>query len=111
LTGLGSIAFANGDLDVADAHYRRALAVANAVSHSWLVAHTRARLAQVLERRGDAEGATMLYRAVIEWSNQPRRHDAREALFIALAGSPAEVALLPAGALEFEDGEAAPARA
>jgi predicted ATPase/DNA-binding SARP family transcriptional activator len=111
LTGLGSIAFATGDLDAAEAHYRRALAVANAVSHSWLVAHTRARLAQVLERRGDAEAATLLYRAVIEWSNQPRRHDAREALFIALAGSPAEVALLAAGALEVEDGEAAPARA
>jgi predicted ATPase/DNA-binding SARP family transcriptional activator len=111
LTGLGSIAFATGDLDAAEAHYRRALAVANAVSHSWLVAHTRARLAQVLERRGDAEAAALLYRAVIEWSNQPRRHDAREALFIALAGSPAEVALLAAGALEVEDGEAAPARA
>jgi predicted ATPase/DNA-binding SARP family transcriptional activator len=104
LTGLGAIAFANGDLDGAEAHCRRALAVANAGSHSWLVAHTRARLAQVLERRGDAEAAAMLYRAVIEWSHQPRRHDAREALFIALAGSPSEVALLVAG-------EAAPARA
>jgi predicted ATPase/DNA-binding SARP family transcriptional activator len=104
LTGLGSIAFATGDLDAAEAHYRHALAVANAVSHSWLVAHTRARLAQVLERRGDAEAAAMLYRAVIEWSHQPRRHDAREALFIALAGSPSEVALLGAG-------EAAPGRA
>jgi tetratricopeptide (TPR) repeat protein len=111
LTGLGSIAFANGDIDAAEAHYRHALAVANAVSHSWLVAHTRARLAQVLERRGDAEGAAMLYRAVIEWSDQPRRHDAREALFIALAASPAEVALLAAGALESDDREAGPARA
>jgi predicted ATPase len=111
LTGLGSIAFANGDLDGAEEHYRRALAVANAVSHSWLVAHTRARLAQVLERRGDAEAAAMLCRAVIEWSYQPRRHDAREALFIALAGSPAEVARLAAGALEVDGREAAPARA
>jgi tetratricopeptide (TPR) repeat protein len=111
LTGLGSIAFATGDLDTAEAHYRRALAVANAVAHSWLVAHTRARLAQVLERRGDAEAAEVLYRAVIEWSHQPRRHDAREALFIALAGSPAEVAMLSAGALEFDDAEAAPTRA
>jgi predicted ATPase/DNA-binding SARP family transcriptional activator len=111
LTGLGSIAFATGDLVTAEAHYRRALAVANAVSHSWLVAHTRARLAQVLERRGDAEAAAMLYRAVIEWSHQPRRHDAREALFIALAGSPTEVALLAAGALESDDREARSARA
>jgi tetratricopeptide (TPR) repeat protein len=111
LTGLGSIAFATGDLDEAEAHYRRALAVANAVSHSWLVAHTRVRLAQIFERRGDAEGAAMLYSAVIEWSHQPRRHDAREALFIALAGSPAEVALLAAGALESDDREARPVRA
>jgi ATP/maltotriose-dependent transcriptional regulator MalT len=111
LTGLGSIAFANGDLDAAEAHYRRALAVANAVSHSWLVAHTRGRHAQVLERRGDTEAAAVLYRAVIEWSQQPRRHDAREALFIALAGSPAEVAQLAAGASEFDDRAAARARA
>jgi predicted ATPase/DNA-binding SARP family transcriptional activator len=111
LTGLGSIASANGDLDAGEEHYRRALAVANAVSHSWLVAHTRARLAQVLERRGDVEAAAMLYRAVIEWSHQPRRHDAREALFIALAGSPAEVALLAAGALQFDDIPTASTRA
>ena len=111
LTGLGSIAYTTGDLGTAEGHYRRALAVANAVSHSWLMAHTRARLAQVLERRGDAEAADMLYRAVVEWSQQPRRHDAREALFIALAGNPAEVALLATGALELDDGEAAPARA
>jgi hypothetical protein len=48
---------------------------------------------------------------LIEWSHQPRRHDAREAFFIALAGSPAEVALRAAGALEFDDREAAPGRA
>jgi predicted ATPase/DNA-binding SARP family transcriptional activator len=111
LTGLGAIAFAKGDLDAAEAHDRRALAVANAGSHSWLVAHTRARLAQVLEQRGDVEAAATLYRDVIEWSQQPRRHDAREALFIALAGSPAEVALVAAGASEFDDRAAAPAQA
>jgi tetratricopeptide (TPR) repeat protein len=111
LTGLGAIAFAKGDLDRAEAHCRRALAVANAVSHSWLVAHTRAQLAQVLEARGEVEAAATLYRDVSEWSQQPRRHDAREALFIALAGSPAEVAPLAAGALELDDGQAAPARA
>jgi predicted ATPase/DNA-binding SARP family transcriptional activator len=97
LTGLGSIAFANGDLAAAEAQYRRALAVSNAVSHSWLVAHTKARLAQVLARRGEADVASTLYRDVLEWSQQPRRHDAREALFIALAGNPGE-AVQPAPA-------------
>jgi predicted ATPase len=111
LAGLGSIAFANGDLDAAEEHYRRALAVANAVSNSWLVAHTRARLAQVLETHGEAEAAATLYRDVIEWSQQPRRHDAREAFYIALAGSPAEVALLAAGALQFDDIRTASTRA
>jgi predicted ATPase len=107
LTGLGSIHFANDDLDGAEAQYRRALTVANSVSHSWLVAYTRARLAQVLERRGDADGASALRRAVSEWSRQPRRHDAREALFIALAGSPTELA---AETLQFDETAAAPAR-
>jgi hypothetical protein len=69
------------------------------------------RLAQVFERRGDSEGAATLYRAVIEWSHQPRRHDAREALFIALAGTPAEVVPLAARAHESSEREVGPARA
>jgi tetratricopeptide (TPR) repeat protein len=94
LTGLGSVAFANGDFDEAEAHYRRALAVAEATSASWLAAHAEARLGQVLEKGGDRDAAGSLYRAVVAWSEEPRRHMAREALFIALAGSPATRALL-----------------
>jgi predicted ATPase/DNA-binding SARP family transcriptional activator len=111
LAGLCSIAFVNGDLDAAEVHGRRALAVANAATHSWLVAHARARLAQVLEARGEVEAAATLYRDVIEWSHQPRRHDAREAFYIALAGNPAEVALLAAGAFQFDDIRTASTRA
>lgn len=110
LTGLGSVRFANGELDAAEAQHRRALTVANSVSHSWLVAYTKARLAQVLERRGDADGASALCRSVIEWSRQPRRHDAREALFIALAGEPVAIAVSAARAVQSGDREAAPAR-
>jgi predicted ATPase len=94
LTGLGSIAFAHGDFGEAEARYRRALAVADDASASWLVADAKARLAQVRAAAGDPEGAERLYRDVVVWSEEPRRHEAREALFIALAGSPAARALL-----------------
>ena len=94
LSGLGSVAFANANFDEAEAQYRRALAVADAASASWLVAHVKARLAQVGGAVGDAESAATLYRSVVAWSREPRRHDAREALFIALVGSPATAALV-----------------
>ena len=105
LTGLGSVAFANGDFDEAEAHYRRALAVADAASASWLVAHANARLAQVLETAGDHDAAESLYRAVVAWSEQPRPHLAREALFVALAGSPATRSLLGLAELAAARGE------
>jgi predicted ATPase/DNA-binding SARP family transcriptional activator len=94
LSGLGSLAFADGNYEEAQAYFRRALAVADATSEAWLVAHARVRLAQVLKAVGDAEAATNLYRTVIAWSEEPRRHQAREGLFFALAGSPVTAALL-----------------
>jgi len=94
LTGLGSIASAAGKPGEAEELLRRALAVAEAASAPWAAAHARARLAPVLDAVGDAEAAVTLYRDVIAWSEEHRRHDAREALFIALAGSPATAALL-----------------
>lgn len=94
LTGLGSVASAQGRLEEAERHLRRALAVATAASAQWLVAHATVRLAHVLEAQGDRDGATGLYREVIAWSEGPRRREAREALFIALAGSPVSAALL-----------------
>jgi predicted ATPase/DNA-binding SARP family transcriptional activator/Tfp pilus assembly protein PilF len=94
VTGLGSIAFAKGDLGEAEALYRRALALVDPAPASWPVAHARARLAHVLEAVGEPDAAASLYREVIAWSEEPRRHDAREALFLALAGSPATAAEL-----------------
>ena len=105
LNALGSIAFANGDLNGAEEHYQRALAVAEEASASWLAAHARARLAQLLVATGDAEDAESLYRDVVAWSEEPRRHEAREALFIALAGSPATAALLGLAELADADGD------
>ncbi|MEZ0449174.1 BTAD domain-containing putative transcriptional regulator [Cellulomonas sp. ICMP 17802] len=94
LAGLGSVAAGQGRLDEAEAHLRRALAVAAAAPAPWHVAHARVRLAQLLETLGDVAGAASLYRDVIAWSEAPRRRQGREALFIALAGSPTSAALL-----------------
>ena len=109
LSGLGSVAFANANFDEAEAQYRRALAVADAASASWLVAHVKARLAQVGAAVGDAESAATLYRSVVAWSREPRRHDAREALFIALVGSPATAALVGLAELADARGDGAAA--
>ena len=91
------------------AQYRRALLVADAASASWLVAHVKARLAQVGAAVGDAESAATLYRGVVAWSREPRRHDAREALFIALVGSPATAALVGLAELADARGDGAAA--
>jgi predicted ATPase/DNA-binding SARP family transcriptional activator len=107
LTGLGSVAFANGNLDQAEAHCRRALAVAEAASASWLVAHAKAWLAQALEEADDRETAESLYRAVVAWSEEPRPHMAREALFIALAGTPGTRALLGLAEIAEASGDSA----
>jgi predicted ATPase/DNA-binding SARP family transcriptional activator len=101
LSGLGSIAFANGDLRHAEELFRRALAAAEADPASWPVAHARVRLAGVLAAAGDAETAEKMYRSIVEWSETPRPHQARETQFIAVGGSPAAAALL--GLAEFAD--------
>ena len=50
--------------------------------------------ARIAAATGDADGAERLYRQVLEWSQLQRPHQARESLFVALAGSPATAALL-----------------
>jgi hypothetical protein len=69
------------------------------------VAYANAKLARVLAGLGDLEGAANLYRTVIRWSEEPRRHGAREALFIALAGSPATEALVGLAEIAEERGD------
>jgi tetratricopeptide (TPR) repeat protein len=94
LTGLGSIAFANGDLGGAEELQRQALATAEAAHATWVAAHARVQLGRIAAASGDADGAERLHRQVLEWSELERPHQAREGLFLALAGSPATGALL-----------------
>ena len=93
LTGLGSVAYAGGDLRTAEEFFRRALGGALYNPKGWLVAHARAQLARVLAADGDVETSEKLYRSVVEWSEWKRPHQSRESLFLALAGSPSATAL------------------
>jgi tetratricopeptide (TPR) repeat protein len=102
LTGLGSVAHAGGDLQTAAEFFRRALGAALYDPKGWLVVHARAQLARVLAAAGDVETAERLYRSVVEWSERKRARQARETLFLALAGSPGVAALV--GLAELADG-------
>ncbi len=59
----------------------------------WSQRMARVQLGRIAAASGDAEGAERSYREVIEWSQLQRPHQARESLFLALAGSPATAAL------------------
>jgi predicted ATPase/DNA-binding SARP family transcriptional activator len=92
LAGLGWVAFASGNLPKAEELERRALAAAEAARSPWAAAHARVRLGRVLAAAGDADGAEALYRSVLEWFDKQRPHEARESLFLALAGDPGTAA-------------------
>ena len=94
LAGLGANALTSGDLREAEELERQALAAAEAAGAPWVEAHARVQLARIAAASGDAGDAERLYRQVIEWSQLQRAHQARESLFLALAGSPAAAALL-----------------
>jgi predicted ATPase/DNA-binding SARP family transcriptional activator len=92
LAGLGWNAFGGGDLRQAEGLERQALAAAEAARSPWVAAHARVRLARILAAAGDADSAEALYREVLEWSDQPRPHEARESLFLVLAEDPGAAA-------------------
>ena len=94
LAGLGTNALAGGDLSEAEELQRQALAAAEAAEAPLVAAHAHVQLARIAAASGDADRAERLYRQVIDWSQQERPHQARESLFLALAGSPATAALL-----------------
>jgi tetratricopeptide (TPR) repeat protein len=94
LSGIGSNARADGDLREAEELQRQALVTAEAAHATWAAAHARVQLARTAAAAGDAATAERLYCQVIEWSRTQRPHQAREGLFLALAGSPATAAEL-----------------
>ncbi|HST19174.1 MAG TPA: BTAD domain-containing putative transcriptional regulator [Gaiellaceae bacterium] len=93
LTGLGANALMKGDLRQAEEFQQQALAAAEAADASLVAAHARVQLGLIAVASGDAAGAEQSYREVVEWSQLRRPHQARESLFLALAGSPAMAAL------------------
>ena len=111
LSGLGSVALAGGDQREAEELFRRALAGVVEERSSWTAAHARVRLADVLAAGGDGETAERLYRIVVEWSERDRPHHSRETQFLAIAGSPAEAALLGLAKLADARGDAEAAEA
>jgi predicted ATPase/DNA-binding SARP family transcriptional activator len=94
LSGLGANALAGGDLQRAEELQRQALATAQAGRAAWAAAHARVQLARVAAAAEDHARAAELYRQVLEWSHGERPHEAREGLFLALAGDPAAAAEL-----------------
>ena len=92
LAGLGAIALANGDLREAEELQRQALATAETAQATLVAAQARVHLARVAAASGNADEADRLYREVLEWSTIERPHQARESLFVALAGNPAAAA-------------------
>jgi tetratricopeptide (TPR) repeat protein len=92
LTSLGANALAKGDLREAEELQRQALAASEAAEAAGVAAHARVQLGHIAAASGDAAGAERFYREVLEWSQLQRPHQARESLFLALAGSPATAA-------------------
>ncbi|HEX2506485.1 MAG TPA: BTAD domain-containing putative transcriptional regulator [Gaiellaceae bacterium] len=111
LSGLGSVAFDEGDLRQAEDLFRRALAAVEEERSAWTVAHARVRLADVLAAGGHSETAERLYRRVVAWSESDPPHHSRETQFLAIAGSPAEAALLGLARLADARGDAEAAEA
>jgi predicted ATPase/DNA-binding SARP family transcriptional activator len=88
LSSLGTLALRQGATAEAEEYQRRALETAEGAHATWAAAHARVQLAGIAAAAGDVATAVRLYREVIEWSQTKRPHQARETLFIALAGSP-----------------------
>jgi hypothetical protein len=102
-----SLALAGGELRGAEELARLALTTAEAAGAPWPAALARVQLARCAAAAGDSDTAEQLYREVVDWSWAQRPHQARESLFIALAGSPATPALLGLAELAEASGDAA----
>ena len=94
LAKLGVSERTNGDPRAAAELLRQAIAAAEEAASPWVATYARAELGRALAADGDAGAAEQLFRQALEWSETPRRHTARESLFVAIAGSPRTPALL-----------------
>ncbi|HET9673547.1 MAG TPA: hypothetical protein VFP31_01970, partial [Gaiellaceae bacterium] len=92
LAGLGAIALANGDLSKAEELQQQALTTADAAQAPGVAAQARVELARIAAASGNTDEADRLFREVLGWSTMERPHQARESLFVALAGNPATAA-------------------
>ncbi len=111
LAALGRVARERGDLGEAEELQRRALADAEAVRAPWVAAHARLERARNAAAAGEADTAEGLFGQVLAWSQQQRPRQAREILFVALAGDPAAEALLGLAELADARGDTAAAEA
>jgi predicted ATPase/DNA-binding SARP family transcriptional activator len=107
LAALASSALARGDLAGAEELARQAVAAADAARSPFASAHARVGLGRVLATAGDQHTAETLYRHVLDWSERPHPHDARESLFLILAGDPTSAALAGLAELSGSRGETA----
>jgi tetratricopeptide (TPR) repeat protein len=94
LVGLGAIALANGDLRKAEELQLQALETAEEAQATLVAAHARVQLSRIAAASGAVDEAARQYGEVIAWSRIERPHQARESLFVALAGNPATAAEL-----------------
>ncbi len=92
LARLAATARQAGELAEAERLAREAVDTATAAGASWAAADARLELGHILAAAGDETGAASEYRAVVAWGREERRHEARESLFVALAGDPAAAA-------------------
>jgi hypothetical protein len=109
LAGLGANALASCDPHGAEELQRQALLTAEAAQAAWVAAHARVQLGRIAAASGNADSAARLYQEVLEWSQIERPHQARESLFVALAGSTATSALLGLAELAETRGDSAAA--
>jgi hypothetical protein len=106
LAQLASLTYSGGDRTGGEELAREALVTAEAAGAPWPAAMARVELARCAAAAGGADAAEKLYREVIDWSEAQRLHQAREGLFVALAGSPVTPALLGLAELAEARGDA-----
>jgi predicted ATPase len=98
LTQRGRVSLLEGDAATAEAAFREAIDLAEAMGAPWFAALARVGLAEAYRQNGDDQGADVLVREVVEWSAQPQPPRAVGLMFRVLGGDPVALATaLPGG--------------